>query len=112
VELGAGIPFASGKYLQAALDTAGVPAKTAAPIVDENVNVRINGLRASLSLLAAVVLIALFASRRIPAQQPSAPAWRRTRDLRVGPMQGTPSAVAFRATSSNLLPVGHSWGPR
>jgi hypothetical protein len=50
-----------------------VPAKTAAPIVDENVNVRINGLRASLSLLAAVVLIALFASRRIPAQQPSAP---------------------------------------
>jgi len=31
-----------------------------------------------LSLLAVVALIALFASRQIPAQQPSAPAWKRT----------------------------------
>jgi len=28
-----------------------------------------------------VALIALLASRQIPAQQPSAPAWKRTRDL-------------------------------
>lgn len=76
-------------------------ANIGALIVDENINVRINGLRASLSLLAAVALIALFAHPgfRLSSRQ------RRlegTRDLRVDPMQGTPSAVAFRATSSNL----------
>ena len=65
-----------------------------------------------LSLLAVVALIALFASRQILAQQPSAPAWKRTRDLRVGPIQETPGAVAFRTTSSNLLPTSHSSGPR
>ena len=33
---------------------------------------RIDGLRSSLSLLAVVALIALFATRRIPAEQPTA----------------------------------------
>jgi hypothetical protein len=33
---------------------------------------RIDGLRASLSVLAVVALIALFFSRRIPTEQPSA----------------------------------------
>jgi len=33
---------------------------------------RIDGLRASLSVLAVIALIALFFSRRIPTQQPSA----------------------------------------
>jgi len=40
--------------------------------VKENENARIDGLRASLSLLAVVALIALFFTRRIPARQPSA----------------------------------------
>ena len=71
VELAGGIPFISDKDLQAQLDKAGVPAETADAIVTENANARIDGLRSSLSLLAIVALIALFATRRIPAQQPA-----------------------------------------
>jgi MFS family permease len=73
VELSGGIPFLSDTDLQAQLDKANVPAKTADAIVTENANARIDGLRSSLSLLAVVALIALFFSRRIPAKQPSAP---------------------------------------
>ncbi len=72
VELAGGIPFMSDKDLQAALDKAGVPPATADAIVDENATARLDGLRVSLSLLAVVALIAPFASRRIPTQQPSA----------------------------------------
>jgi MFS family permease len=72
VELAGGIPFLSDKDLRAQLDKAGVPAKTADAVVAENADARIDGLRSSLSLLAIVALIALFATRRIPAQQPSA----------------------------------------
>lgn len=72
VELAGGIPFLSDKDLQISLDEAGVPAKTAEAIVDENASARINGLRAALALLAVIALIAVFASRGIPAQQPSA----------------------------------------
>ena len=60
--------------LKTQLDKAGVPPKTADAIVEENAAARIDGLRTSLSLLALVALIALFASRRIPTQQPSAAA--------------------------------------
>jgi hypothetical protein len=73
VELSSGIPFISDKDLQTQLDKAGIPAKTADAIVTENANARIAGLRSALSLLAAVALIALFFSRRIPAEQPSVP---------------------------------------
>ena len=45
--------------------------KTADAIVDENANARIDGLRASLSVLALIALIALFSTRRIPTRQPS-----------------------------------------
>jgi MFS family permease len=72
VELAGGIPFLSDKDLKTGLDKAGVPPQTATAIVDENAKARINGLRVSLSLLAVVALIAMFFSRRIPAQQPSA----------------------------------------
>ena len=72
MELAGGIPFMSDKDLQAPLNKAGVPAKTADAIVTENANARIDGLRSSLSLLAIVALIALFATRRIPTQQPTA----------------------------------------
>jgi hypothetical protein len=46
--------------------------KEADAIVTENANARIDGLRSSLALLAIIALIALFATRRIPAQQPTA----------------------------------------
>jgi MFS family permease len=72
VELAGGIPFISDQDLKTALDKAGVPPKTADAVVAENANARIDGLRASLSLLALVALIAPLASRRIPVQQPSA----------------------------------------
>jgi MFS family permease len=70
-ELAGGIPFISDKDLQAALDKAKVPAKTADAIVKEDAAARIDGLRASLSVLAVIALIAMFFSRRIPTQQPS-----------------------------------------
>jgi hypothetical protein len=72
VELAGGIPFMSDKDLQAALEEAHVPPQTAGAIVAENEKARIDGLRASLSVLAIIALMALFASRRIPTQQPSA----------------------------------------
>ena len=72
VELAGGIPFMSDQDLKIQLDKAGVPAKTADAIVEENAKARIDGLRASLSVLAVIALIALFFSRRIPTQQPSA----------------------------------------
>ena len=72
VELGAGIPFISDKDLQAALDKAGVPAKTADAVLTENSDARIAGLRSSLSVLALIALVAMFTTRRIPARQPSA----------------------------------------
>jgi MFS family permease len=72
VELAGGIPFMSDKDLKAELDKAGVPSETADAIVAENEKARIDGLRASLSVLALIALMALFASRRIPTQQPSA----------------------------------------
>jgi MFS family permease len=72
VELAGGIPFMSDKDLQAALDKANVPPKTADAIVKENATARIDGLRASLSVLAVIALIAMFFGRRIPTQQPSA----------------------------------------
>jgi len=72
VELGAGIPFLSDKDLQAALDKAGVPAKTADAVVAENADARIAGLRSSLSVLALIALVAMFTTRRIPIRQPSA----------------------------------------
>ena len=72
VELAGGVPFLSDKDLRAALDKAKVPPQTADAIVEENATARIDGLRASLSVLAIIALIAMFFTRRIPTQQPSA----------------------------------------
>jgi hypothetical protein len=74
VKLAGGIPFTSDKDLQAALDKAKVPAKTAAAIVKEDATARIDGLRASLAVLALIALLAMFFSRRLPTRQPSAAA--------------------------------------
>ena len=71
VKLAGGIPFISDKDLRASLDQAGVPPETTDAIVDENASARLDGLRASLSLLAVVALIALFFSRRLPTRQPA-----------------------------------------
>jgi MFS family permease len=75
VELAGGIPFVSDADLKTELSQAGVPAKTADAIVDENATARLDALRSSLSVLAIIALIALPFTRRIPMEQPaSAPA--------------------------------------
>jgi hypothetical protein len=67
VELTSGVPFISDADLEQALENAGVTGSTADAIVDENADARIDALRASLAVLAAFALLALFASRKIPA---------------------------------------------
>jgi MFS family permease len=71
-ELASGVPFLSDTDLHAALDEAGVPPQTADAIVQENANARLQALRASLSVIAVIALIALFFSLSIPTQQPAA----------------------------------------
>jgi hypothetical protein len=53
--------------LQAALDQADVSEETATAALEANQQARLDGLRAALVVLA---LLALFAARRIPIQQP------------------------------------------
>jgi hypothetical protein len=71
VELADGIPFVSDADLRNALDDADVPAATADAIVDENTTARLDALRAALSVLAVIALIALFFTRKIPTRQPA-----------------------------------------
>jgi MFS family permease len=73
VELSAGIPFVADDDLRAALDDAEVPPATADSVVDNYSEARLDGLRASLSVLAVIALVALVLSRRIPDRQPGAP---------------------------------------
>jgi hypothetical protein len=71
-QLATGVPFASDKALQAALDEANVPPETANAVVDENEQARIAGLRSALALLALISLLALLFTRGIPTVQPGA----------------------------------------
>ncbi len=73
-ELASGIPFVSDADLEQDLEKADVSADTAEAIVDENADARIEGLRAALAILAIFALLAMFASRRLPDQQPGATA--------------------------------------
>ena len=70
VELASGVPFLSDADLQAALDQADVSEETATAALEANQQARLDGLRAALVVLALVALLALFAARRIPIQQP------------------------------------------
>jgi MFS family permease len=69
-KLAGGVPFISDEELKTGLQKANVPPQTADAIVEENENARLVGLRAALSVLAIVVLIALAFSRRLPNVQP------------------------------------------
>jgi hypothetical protein len=71
VQLAGGVPFVSDADLKSSLAKAGVPSTTAAAIVDENQTARIDALRSSLSVLAVIALLAVFACLRIPAEQPA-----------------------------------------
>jgi MFS family permease len=74
VKLSGGAPFISDDDLRAALDDAGVAPDTADEIVDENETARLDGLRSSLAVLAAVALVAAAFSFRLPTRQPAAAA--------------------------------------
>ena len=71
VELAGGAPFVPNDKLQAALSSAGIDDGTAAAIVDENEGARVDALRASLAVLAAIALLALFFTRSLPQRQPA-----------------------------------------
>jgi hypothetical protein len=70
VELAGGVPFISDADLQAALDQAEVSGEVATAVLEVNQQARLDGLRAALVVLAVAALLALFAARRIPTQQP------------------------------------------
>jgi hypothetical protein len=70
VKLASGVPFISDADLQAALDQAGASQETATAVLKANQQARLDGLRAALVVLAGVAVLALFAARRIPTQQP------------------------------------------
>ncbi len=72
VELAGGVPFVSDDQLTSALADAGVAETTAAAIVDQNEQARLDGLRAALAVLAVIALLALFLTWGIPTRQPSA----------------------------------------
>ena len=68
-ELSSGVPFVSDNDLQTALDKANVPQAEANAIVEANTDARIDGLRASISVLAVLALVALILCRRLPRRQ-------------------------------------------
>ncbi|MEU6136895.1 MFS transporter [Nocardioides sp. NPDC047086] len=72
VDLAGGIPFVPDDALEDALADAGVPDSESAAIVEENSAARLDGLRAALSVLALISLVALFFARRVPTRQPGA----------------------------------------
>ena len=71
-QLAGNVPFISDEELKAALDDAHVPPRATDAIVEENETARLDGLRASISVLALFALVAMFFSRRLPDQQPAA----------------------------------------
>jgi len=72
VELVGGVPFVPDNQLEAALADAGVTGPTAAAVVEENEQARLEGLRASMAVLAVIALFAMFFTRGIPTRQPGA----------------------------------------
>jgi MFS family permease len=71
-ELAGGVPFLSDEDLEAALAEADVPPATADAVVEANAESRIDGLRAAVSILALLSLVALLFTRGIPTVQPGA----------------------------------------
>jgi EmrB/QacA subfamily drug resistance transporter len=70
VELASGVPFVSDEDLQAALDDAHVSRRTTDATIAAYQDARIDGLSASLAILALLSVIALFLAQAIPKKQP------------------------------------------
>jgi hypothetical protein len=71
-ELASGVPFISDDDLEAALADANVPPATADAVLETNEQSRIDGLRAAVSVLALITLVALLFTGGLPAVQPGA----------------------------------------
>jgi MFS family permease len=71
-ELSGGVPFLSDADLKTALSEADVPPATADAVVEANAQSRIDGLRAAVSILALLTLVALLFTRGLPTVQPGA----------------------------------------
>jgi hypothetical protein len=69
-QLADGIPFMSNAQLTEGLTAAGVPDPPLSPIVAENATARLIALQTALGAIAAVAVIALFFTGRIPTEQP------------------------------------------
>ena len=64
------MPFVSDEDLQAALDDAHVSRRTTDATIAAYQDARIDGLSASLAILALLSVIALFLAQAIPKKQP------------------------------------------
>jgi MFS family permease len=69
LQLTSGVPFISDEQLEEVLADSNVDAETADVIEDENTQARLDGLRASLALLAVFALLALWLANRIPKER-------------------------------------------
>ena len=105
-ELTSGVPFVSDADLERALEDAGVSATESAAIVDENADARLDALRASLSVLAVIALIALFFSRGLPT---TAGRRRRGGCLRTG-LSSAPTGRASSVGGAGQPHVAHAPG--
>ena len=72
VDLASGVPFVSDTDLRQAMTDAGQSPEVTDAVVDENRAARIEGLDAALGVLAIVAMLSLFATGRVPEEQPGA----------------------------------------
>jgi EmrB/QacA subfamily drug resistance transporter len=70
---GAGVPFVSDSAVRSTLQAAGVPETTINAVLAVNASARLSALRAALSVVALVAVLALFFTSWIPNRQPGAP---------------------------------------
>jgi Na+/melibiose symporter-like transporter len=69
-ELAGGVPFTSDADLEGALEEAGADAEVTQAALDANSEARLDGLRAALTILALLAVVALFFTSSIPRSQP------------------------------------------
>ncbi|HEY7149462.1 MAG TPA: MFS transporter [Gaiellaceae bacterium] len=72
VKIAGGVPFISDSDLKQALEEAGVRSGATDAALAAYKDARLDGLRAALTVLALLILVALFAAQRIPTVQPGA----------------------------------------
>lgn len=70
VALSPGVPFVSDTALRSSMLDAGATPQVTDEVVSLNRSARIDGLHSALAVLAIIAVLALFFTRRIPAEQP------------------------------------------